>query len=87
MSIVTIATGTLLLGLRWALECWSIPPRWAHPLATGITGLVLLNSPLHLYLAAEPWQTTNLPARAPARTNTDAQRRLAQDLETTDASD
>lgn len=60
LSILAATTGMLLIGLRWILGHWSIPPLWAHLLATSIFGLLLLNSLIHLRLTAEPWQITNL---------------------------
>jgi two-component system phosphate regulon sensor histidine kinase PhoR len=60
--MIPVATGTaaLLLGLYRGLGWWAIPSRWAHPLAAGIAGLVLLNSLLHLFLLSDPQQTLNL---------------------------
>lgn len=59
MSIRAIVTSLLLFGLHAALERWSISPCWAHPIAAVVTGLVLLNSLLHLYIRRQPRQTTN----------------------------
>ncbi|HEX4946676.1 MAG TPA: ATP-binding protein [Blastocatellia bacterium] len=50
--------------LLFSLFSWSrrrtIPSHWAHPLGSGVAGIILINSLLHLYLLAEPRQTTNL---------------------------
>ena len=60
MMLIASGTAALLLGLHLVLDRWAIPSRWAHPIAAGIAGLVLLNSLLHLVLLSEPQQTTNL---------------------------
>ena len=60
--MVPLAALTALLnfGLLWALRRWKLPFRWAHPLAAADTFLALLNILLHLYLTADPLQTTNV---------------------------
>jgi hypothetical protein len=60
MSPVATGTAALLLGLYLRFGRWVIPRHWAHPLAAGIAGLVLLNSLLHLWLLSDPQQTLNL---------------------------
>ena len=60
MIILASVTCAVLLALRYVLGRWAIPVQWAHPIGAGIAGLVLLNSLLHVFLTAEPWQTTNL---------------------------
>ena len=61
-SLMLMAAGTaaLLLGLSHELGRWSLPSRWAHPVAAGMAGLVVLNSLFHLSLLSEPQPTTNL---------------------------
>ena len=60
MVLMASGTAALLLGLYLVLDRWAIPSRWAHPIAAGMAGLVLLNSLVHLFLLSEPQQTTNL---------------------------
>src|SRR5215475_11821776 len=60
MIPVAAGTAALLLGLYLGLGWRVIPSRWAHPVAAGMAGLVLLNSLLHLFLLSDPQQTTNL---------------------------
>ncbi|GEM_PF-596017 len=60
--MITLAAVTALLnfGLLWALRRWALPFHWAHPVAAADTFLALLNILLHLYLTADPLQTTNV---------------------------
>jgi len=60
--MVTLAALTALLnfGAYRALQRWVLPLHWAYPVATALVCLVLLNTLLHLYLTADPLQTTNL---------------------------
>ena len=60
--MVTLATLTSLLnfGLLWVLRRWELPFRWAHPVASADALLALLNILLHMYLTADPLQTTNV---------------------------
>ncbi|MCG3118193.1 MAG: hypothetical protein ALAOOOJD_00356 [bacterium] len=60
MSLLAGATALLLLMIRLFLRRSPLPERWAHPMGAVIIGLILVNSLLHLYLTAEPIQTTNL---------------------------
>jgi signal transduction histidine kinase len=60
MIILASVTCATLLALRYVLGRWAVPAQWAHPIGVGIAGLVLLNSLLHIFLTAEPRQTTNL---------------------------
>ncbi len=60
MSLTAATTAFVLFGIRLFLSRSPLPEKWAHPLGAGIYGLVLVNSLLHLYLSAEPMQTTNL---------------------------
>ncbi len=60
MGLMATGTATGLFFLRLALGRKAVPEHWAHPLGAIIAGLVLINSLLHLYLTAEPQQTTNL---------------------------
>lgn len=60
--MVSLATMTALLnfGSAWVLRRWLLPARWAHPLAAALALLALFNALLHLYLTADPLQTTNV---------------------------
>jgi hypothetical protein len=60
MSLMATGTATGLFFIRLAIGRNPLPERWAHPLGALIAGLVLVNSLVHLYLTAEPQQTTNL---------------------------
>ncbi len=60
MTPVAAGTAVLLLSLYFILGRWSIPSRWAHPLAAFMSSLILFNSLLHLFLLSDPQQTTNL---------------------------
>ncbi len=60
MTPLAALTAFLNFGLAWALRRWQLPPHWAHPLATADALLALFNTLLHLYLTADPRQTTNV---------------------------
>lgn len=60
MSLLAGTTALLLLMIRLFLRRSPLPEHWAHPLGAVIIGLILVNSLLHLYLTADPIQTTNL---------------------------
>ena len=60
MSLTAATTALILFGIRFFLSRSPLPEKWAHPLVAAMFGLVLINSLLHLYLSAEPMQTTNL---------------------------
>jgi len=60
MSLTAATTALVLFGIRFFLSRSPLPEKWAHPLVAAMFGLVLINSLLHLYLSAEPMQTTNL---------------------------
>ncbi len=60
MSLMATGTAAGLFFLRLAIGRKLVPERWAHPLGVIIAVMVLVNSLLHLYLTAEPQQTTNL---------------------------
>ncbi len=60
MALVAGASALVLLGLRWALGRRRPSLRWAHPLATLIAAIILINSLLHLALIPEPKQSTNI---------------------------
>jgi len=60
MGLVASGTALVLFALYFVLGRWACPVRYAHPIGVGIAGLVLLNSLLHIYLASEPRQTTNV---------------------------
>jgi PAS domain S-box-containing protein len=62
MSLMATASAAGLFCLRLTIG-WKprlIGESWAHALGALIAGLVLINSLLHIYLTAEPEQTTNL---------------------------
>jgi class 3 adenylate cyclase len=48
------------LGFYYALRRWPIAPRWANPIAAALVGIGLVNVLCHLYLTADPLQTTSL---------------------------
>lgn len=60
MIVFAALTSLLNFGLLWALRRWKLPFRWAHPVAAADTFLALLNILLHMYLTADPLQTTNV---------------------------
>lgn len=60
MVVTALLTALTLFALSVFLKKDSIPRHWIYPVASGIAGLVLINSFLHLYLSAQPQQTTNL---------------------------
>lgn len=60
MVILVSICAVGMLGLRFALDRWSVSVSWAQPIAVGVAGLVLLTSLLHLYVAVEPKLTINL---------------------------
>jgi len=60
MTATAAITALLLLSLWLILKRRPIPVRLAHPIGAIIAGFVLFNSILHLYLLADPRQTTNL---------------------------
>ncbi len=60
MAGVALTTAVILLILYLRLRRFPLPTKWAYPLSFALYGLVILNSLLHLYLTADPRQTTNL---------------------------
>lgn len=60
MTAVAGGTAVILFVLYYALGQRQLPRRWAHPVGAFIAGLALFNSLLHIYLSADPQQTTNL---------------------------
>jgi hypothetical protein len=60
MVILAACSAAAAFGLRTALDRWSVPISWAQPMAAALAGLVLLNTLLHLYLAADPKLTVEL---------------------------
>lgn len=60
LIVTALLTALILFALFIFLGKRSLPRHWIYPVASGIAGLVLINSFLHLYLSAEPRQTTNL---------------------------
>ena len=60
MIALAALTALFNFGLLWALRRWKLPFRWAHPIAAADTFLALLNILLHMYLTADPLQTTNV---------------------------
>jgi signal transduction histidine kinase len=59
MSLLAGGTSAVLFGLRFVLQSRPAPHSWAHAIATGMGGLALLNSAVHLFLTADPQQTLN----------------------------
>ncbi len=59
VAVATLTAITFFLA-RWAIQRWELPAYWAHLVAVGMTLLILLNTLLHLYLSADPLQTTNI---------------------------
>ncbi len=59
MALIAGASALGLFGLRWALGSWRPSLAWAHPLATLLAAIILLNSLLHLAFIPEPKQSTN----------------------------
>ncbi len=60
MSTVAALTAVLAFALYSTLRRWALPPDWAHPVASGMAGIILFNTLLHLYLTLDPLQTTNV---------------------------
>ena len=60
MTTVAALTAVLSLISFWALRRRSLPCRWAHPAASLMALVILANTLLHLYLASDPLQTTNV---------------------------
>lgn len=60
MTLVAATTAIINFALTWALRRRTLPLRWAHPIATADTLVVLFNVLLHLYLTDDPLQTTNV---------------------------
>ncbi len=60
MVALALVSAAALLGLSLAMRRWAVPLPWAHRIGAAIAGVCLLNGLVHLYLVAEPQQTTNL---------------------------
>ncbi|MBL8149567.1 MAG: response regulator [Blastocatellia bacterium] len=60
MSSVSVTTAITVVIIWGILKKYNIAVKYAHPIASVVTGLMLLNSQLHLYLLLDPIQTTNL---------------------------
>lgn len=60
MASVAATTAIFNYALMWTLRRRRLPPRWAHPVAAADTFIALANILLHLYLTADPLQTTNV---------------------------
>jgi signal transduction histidine kinase len=60
MAGVAAASAAIYVGLALFLSKRELPPRMIQPTAFAIAMLVLLNSAVHLWLSADPQQTTNL---------------------------
>jgi signal transduction histidine kinase len=60
--MVALAGGaSVLCGVTYWVVCrQGVAPQWAHPLAAGVVLVMLINSLVHLWLLADPLQTTNL---------------------------
>ena len=61
-TIVPLVAGmaVLLLGIYGFLRAWPPPAAWAQPIGTSIAALAILNVFIHLYISAEPRQTSIL---------------------------
>lgn len=61
-AMVGLALGTAIgmFALWWALGQRPMPAAWAHPIGAGVGGMVLINGLIHMYLAADPKQTTDV---------------------------
>jgi PAS domain S-box-containing protein len=60
MTKLALGTSAVLFAFYFVLRRRPLPVRWAYPAGACIAALALLNSLAHLYLAADPIQTTNL---------------------------
>ncbi|HNT77201.1 MAG TPA: GAF domain-containing protein [Anaerolineae bacterium] len=60
MTSVAMVTAALAFGVRAWLRRRLLPPGWAHPVASAMALLILINTLLHLYLSDDPLQTTNV---------------------------
>jgi len=60
MSLAAAVTAILFFVIRFSLNRSPLPEQWVHPVGAVMGLLILLNSLLHLFLTAEPMQTTNL---------------------------
>jgi PAS domain S-box-containing protein len=60
MTAVALATAVLMLSLYALLRRLAVPARRAHALGAMVAALGLFNSVLHLHLASDPRQTTNV---------------------------
>ena len=60
MAGVALTTAVVLLSLYLLLKRFTLPLSWTYPLSLSVYLLVVLNSLLHLYLTADPLQTTNV---------------------------
>ena len=60
MMTVAFASALAGLGFYYALRRLPIAPRWANPIAAVLVGIGLVNVLCHLYLTADPLQTTSL---------------------------
>jgi PAS domain S-box-containing protein len=60
MTRLALGTSAVLFASYFVLRRRPLPVRWAYPVGAFIAALALLNSLAHLYLAADPIQTTNL---------------------------
>lgn len=60
LALFALLTAGALLGMRLAIWRRRLPASWVYPLATGVTGLVLANGLLHLYLTERLEQTISV---------------------------
>lgn len=60
MTTVAVVTAALSFGAYAWLRRRILPPRWAHPVAAILAGVLLLNALVQLYLSDDPLQTTNI---------------------------
>ena len=59
MSPLAAVSAALLLAIFLTLRRYSVPERWAHPLAFLVGSTALANCVVHLYLLGRPEDTTN----------------------------
>jgi len=60
MSLAAAATAMVFFAIKFFLNRRLLPEQWVHPVGAVMFLLVLINSLLHLFMTAEPMQSTNL---------------------------
>ncbi len=60
--MIPLAMGTAVVNFvaAYVLRRRTLAGRWAHPVAVALSLTILINTCLHLYLSADPLQTTNV---------------------------